>query len=125
MLATIPVKALLLGAAGLATTGGVALAATTGALPGPSVHASETAVSAVASHRPAASSSAALSTSAADSSTSTSGATASTTAAGPTSSKAPTPSLKGLCNAWLARPHTHGKADNSAAFQVLISTAGG
>jgi hypothetical protein len=38
---------------------------------------------------------------------------------------APNPSLMGLCNAWLARPHQHGKADQSAAFRQLIGAAGG
>jgi hypothetical protein len=37
----------------------------------------------------------------------------------------PSPSLKGLCNAWLHKPHQHGKADESAAFKVLIAAAGG
>jgi hypothetical protein len=37
----------------------------------------------------------------------------------------PSPSLVGLCNAWLHRPHQHGKADSSAAFRVLVTAAGG
>jgi hypothetical protein len=40
-------------------------------------------------------------------------------------SAAPNPSLVGLCRAWLARPTDAGKADQSAAFTVLVTAAGG
>jgi hypothetical protein len=43
----------------------------------------------------------------------------------PASESAPTPNLDGLCTAWLSRPADTGKADDSAAFSVLIATAGG
>ncbi|MBV9594369.1 MAG: hypothetical protein JO147_11330 [Actinobacteria bacterium] len=40
-------------------------------------------------------------------------------------SDGPNPSLSGLCNAWLSKPHEHGNADNSAAFTMLVTAAGG
>lgn len=43
----------------------------------------------------------------------------------PHPSSTPSPSLVGLCTAWLARPHASGQADSSAAFTVLVTAAGG
>jgi hypothetical protein len=108
----------------VAATGGVAAAASTGHLPSPlphSSHASGTAVTAVAAHNgqltgtPIASDSASASASASESSEPSS----------PHPAASPSPSLRGLCQAWLSRPHEHGKADTSPAFSYLVSTAGG
>ena len=101
-----------------AATGGIAAAASTGQLPNPlphSSHASDVAVAAVAaSHgRP----------------TSTASASASASVSSEPSSShpdaSPSPSLRGLCQAWLSRPHEHGNADTNPAFSYLVSTAGG
>lgn len=103
-----------------AATGGMAAAASTGHLPSPlphSSHASGTAVAAVDASTDESSSSA----SASDSAT----ASASPTASSEPTDAQPSPSLRGLCQAWLSKPHEHGKADTSAAFSVLVSTAGG
>jgi len=103
-----------------AATGGIAAAASTGHLPSPlphSDHASSIAVAAVASSH--------------DQPTSTATASASASATGSSEpsdahpSASPSPSLRGLCQAWLSRPHEHGKADTSPAFSYLVSTAGG
>jgi hypothetical protein len=108
----------------VAATGGVAAAASTGHLPSPlphSSHASDVAVAAVAeSHgqptgTPTDSTSASPSASASESSEPSSSHPAAS----------PSPSLRGLCQAWLSRPHEHGKADTNPAFSYLVSTAGG
>jgi hypothetical protein len=113
-------KVLAVAGLALAATGGMAAAASTGHLPSPlphSSHASDTAVAAVAASH--------------NQPTSTSTATESPSAspsAEPSSSQPaanPSPSLRGLCQAWLSRPHEHGKADTSPAFSYLVSTAGG
>jgi hypothetical protein len=107
-----------------AATGGIAAAASTGHLPSPlphSSHASDVAVAAVAeSHgqptgTPTDSTSASPSASASESSEPSSSHPAAS----------PSPSLRGLCQAWLSRPHEHGKADTNPAFSYLVSTAGG
>jgi hypothetical protein len=109
----------------LAATGGIAAAtASTGHLPSPlphSSHASEVAIAAVASShgKPAASTSASPSASA----TETDSDSSEPTGAHP--SATPSPSLRGLCRSWLARPHEHGKADTNPAFTVLVTAAGG
>jgi len=108
----------------LAATGGIAAAASTGHLPSPlphSSHASDTAVAAVAASHDRSSSTAPESTSATASATPS----ASSTPTSPHPAADPSPSLRGLCQAWLARPHQHGKADTSPAFSFLVSTAGG
>lgn len=116
-------KLLVVGGLALAAaTGGIAAAASTGQLPSPlphSSHASEVAVAAVASShgRPTSTATASASASASASESSE------PTSAHPDAS--PSPSLRGLCQAWLSRPHEHGKADTSPAFSYLVSTAGG
>ena len=108
----------------LAATGGIAAAASTGHLPSPlphSSHASEVAVAAVATSHdqttgmPTDSASPSASASASESSEPSS----------PHPAASPSPSLRGLCQAWLSRPHEHGKADTSPAFSYLVTTAGG
>jgi hypothetical protein len=106
------------GLAAAAATGGIAAAASTGHLPSPlphSSHASEVAVAAVAASH-------GQPTSTATGSASASG-TAEPSSSHPAAS--PSPSLRGLCQAWLSRPHEHGKADTNPAFSYLVSTAGG
>jgi hypothetical protein len=123
--------------AGAAAIGGVAVAAAaTGNLPDPLPHASH-AGGAASSHHAATASAIAVSASATASSTATGSATATESSSAATASASsaktshphpshiPSPSLHGLCNAWLARDHDHGKADDSSAFSVLITTAGG
>lgn len=121
-------KLLTIGGVALAATGGVAAAAaSTGHLPNPlphSNHAAAVAVAAVASHLPT---SASESASPADS-TSVSPSPTASESSEPNSghpSATPSPSLRGLCQSWLARPHTHGKADTNPAFTVLVTAAGG
>jgi hypothetical protein len=108
------------GLAAAAATGGIAAAASTGHLPNPlphSSHASDVAIAAVnASHgQPTSTATDTASPSASDSSEPTSSHPAAS----------PSPSLRGLCQAWLSRPHEHGKADTNPAFSYLVSTAGG
>lgn len=110
----------------LAATGGIAAAASTGHLPSPlphSSHASEVAIAAVASShgQPAATptGSASPTDSATESDSEGSGPSSTPSAA------APSPSLRGLCQSWMSRPHEHGKADTNPAFTVLVTTAGG
>jgi hypothetical protein len=123
-------KLLTLGGVAVAATGGVALSAWTGHLPDPlphSSHASDTARQAVAAAHPGAPSStsatAPSSSSAPDSDTASAGPSATATSARPAGT--PSPSLVGLCHSWLARPHLMGKADQSPAFTVLVTAAGG
>lgn len=117
-------KLLTVGGVALAATGGVAAAAaSTGHLPSPlphSSHASKVAVAAVAKHQatPSSTPSASASESAADSDSSSSSPSAHPSAT-------PSPSLRGLCQSWLSRPHEHGKADTNPAFTVLVTAAGG
>ena len=118
-------KLLTIGGVALAATGGVAAAAaSTGHLPSPlphSGHASKVAVAAVAkshgkpSSTPSATASESASASESDSSSSPSSHPSAT----------PSPSLRGLCQSWLSRPHEHGKADTNPAFTVLVTAAGG
>ncbi|MFL6163678.1 MAG: hypothetical protein ACJ74U_15845 [Jatrophihabitantaceae bacterium] len=117
-------KLLTIGGIALAVaTGGVAAAASTGHLPGPlphSNHASEVAVTAVTSAAdPSSTPTASDSPSASDSESES----AEPTSAHPSAS--PSPSLRGLCTSWLARPHLQGKADTNPAFNFLVTTAGG
>jgi len=114
-------KLLVVGGLALAAaTGGIAAAASTGQLPNPlphSSHASDVAVAAVAASHGQPTSTATASASPSDSVSSE-----------PSSSHpaaSPSPSLRGLCQAWLSRPHEHGKADTNPAFSYLVSTAGG
>jgi len=119
-------KLIAAGGLALAATGGVAAAAT-GHLPSPLPHsgnASATARAAVSSHNPQLAPVDATSSSAPASSSSAAQPTASSTPSDRPDGT-PSPSLTGLCRAWLARPHQHGKADSSAAFTVLVTTAGG
>jgi hypothetical protein len=123
-------KLLTLGGVAVAATGGVALSAWTGHLPDPlphSSHASDTARQAVAAAHPGAptstSATAPSSSSAPDSDTASAGPSATATSARPAGT--PSPSLVGLCHSWLARPHLMGKADQSPAFTVLVTAAGG
>lgn len=118
-------KLLTISGVALAATGGIAAAAaSTGHLPSPlphSSHASEVAVAAVASshNKPTATTSPSASASA----TETDSDSSEPTGAHP--SATPSPSLRGLCQSWLARPHEHGKADTNPAFTVLVTAAGG
>jgi hypothetical protein len=127
------VKLLAVGGVALAATGGIALASTGGGFPAPFAHSSHAAASASrhGGDDPSdASSSSTESSTASSSAASGTDSESDTDAAKPTSSEShapgvPSPSLTGLCHAWLARPHLHGKADSSAAFTVLVKTAGG
>jgi hypothetical protein len=119
-------KLLTIGGVALAATGGIAAAASTGNLPSPlphSDHASQVAVAAVASSHGKPSASASPSSSASASATETDSESSEPTGAHP--SATPSPSLRGLCQSWLSRPHEHGKADTNPAFTVLVTTAGG
>jgi hypothetical protein len=122
-------KLLTISGVALAATGGIAAAAaSTGHLPSPlphSSHASEVAVAAVASshNKPTATASTSASPSASASATETDSDSSEPTGAHP--SATPSPSLRGLCRSWLARPHEHGKADTNPAFTVLVTAAGG
>lgn len=135
-------KLLTVGGVALAATGGVAAtAASLGQLPNPLPHpnhaskvaaatvgrskqASRLSPSAVATGSNPATSPAADLTS--GSATGSASATGSGSASfGARSSGTPSPSLRGLCQSWLSRPHQHGQADTNPAFTVLVSTAGG
>jgi hypothetical protein len=116
--------------ASAAAVGGVAYAASTGNLPAPLEHSSH-AAAAAHTHVPTAvpadpstSDKAAKSPNSAASSKA-SLATRSASATAKHHSASPSPSLVGLCHAWLARPAGSGKADESPAFTYLINTAGG
>lgn len=125
------ITAKVLGAtAGAVALGGVAVAASTGSLPSPlphSDHASSVAVDRVAATHEA--TTAATSESPEPTEGPESSAAVETEAAEPSKSAehtgTPSPSLPGLCRAWLARPHEAGKADDSTAFTVLVKAAGG
>ena len=114
-------KLLTVSGVALAATGGIAAAASTGHLPNPlphSEHASDVAVAAVASHaKPTAT--------ATESATESETESQSSSAPTATPSATPSPSLRGLCQSWLSRPHVHGKADTNPAFTFLVTTAGG
>lgn len=121
-------KLLTISGLALAATGGIAAAASTGHLPSPlphSSHASEVAIAAVASSHgkptatPTSSTSPSASASATESDSEGSGPSSTHPAA------TPSPSLRGLCQSWMSRPHEHGKADTNPAFTVLVTTAGG
>lgn len=115
---TVKVMAIL----GTTAAGGVALAATTGALPNPLTGTSH-GVSAGLSAAPDASESGAAHRSAAPNASK--GADESD-AKGANASHAPSPSLVGLCHAYSAGNKTEqGKALENPAFTVLITTAGG
>ena len=112
---------------GVGIAGGVAYAATSGVLPNHSaapLHTPPAASSSVAG--PSGSSSSAPGTSGAPgSSDSTEPSDTGSPSATHQHTSTPSPSLVGLCNAWLHRPSGSGKADQSAAFQVLVTAAGG
>jgi hypothetical protein len=120
-------KLLTISGVALAATGGIAAAAaSTGHLPSPlphSSHASEVAVAAVASSHNKPTATASTSASPSASATETDSDSSEPTGAHP--SATPSPSLRGLCRSWLARPHEHGKADTNPAFTVLVTAAGG
>jgi hypothetical protein len=118
-------KLLTIGGVALAATGGAAAAAaSTGHLPSPlphSGHASTVAVAAVSKHhgKPSNTPSPSASATASESESASSG------SPGTHPSATPSPSLRGLCQSWLSRPHEHGKADTNPAFTVLVTAAGG
>ncbi|HET6211123.1 MAG TPA: hypothetical protein VFD94_12100 [Jatrophihabitans sp.] len=125
-------KLLTIGGVALAATGGIAAAASTGHLPSPlphSSHASQIAVAAVASRHgtptatPTSSASDSSSVSASASASDSSSTSGQPTSAHPSAGSSP--SLIGLCQSWLSRPHVHGKADTNPAFTVLVTAAGG
>jgi hypothetical protein len=123
-------KMVIIAAVAVLATGGIALAATTGAIPDPlpgSSHATATA-------RPTNATSS-VNTSPPDSNRSTAAdsppsalepmSTTPLTASSPATSASAPVSFAGLCKSWLARAHTNGKADDSTAFRELIAAAGG
>lgn len=122
-------KLLTISGLALAATGGIAAAASTGHLPSPlphSSHASEVAIAAVASShgKPSATPSSSTSASPTDSASATE---SDSERSGPSSTHpeaTPSPSLRGLCQSWMSRPHEHGKADTNPAFTVLVAAAG-
>lgn len=111
--------------ASTAAVGGVAYAASTGDLPSPLPHSSHGAATA-RTHVPTAVP-AEPSATATKSAVASKGASA-THGASPAlkhPSASPSPSLVGLCRAWLARPDNPGKADENPAFTYLVNAAGG
>ncbi len=121
-LSSFGVRAAVAAAAGAAVLGGVALADTSGGTPPPlSGHAAD----AAGPHSSAAprTSTGSLSGVTTPESDRTGTEPVGTPSGRPTAT--PSPALAGLCQAWLSRPHQHGAADESAAFRVLIATAGG
>lgn len=119
---------------GAVALSGVALAAGTGSLPSPLSH-SDHAATAASNHVPRALPSGGSSSSSESSDDSSSAAATSSSAAESSSSgvsssnstsatNTPSPSLVGLCQSWLSRPHEHGKADTNPAFTVLTTAAG-
>lgn len=110
--------------AGILAVGGVAYAATSVGAAN-SAHRAP-ASSATDSSSATASQSATTSSSATESSPVGSGSTSASGTESPSHPVGtPSPSLVGLCRAWLARPADAGKADQSAAFTVLVTAAGG
>lgn len=90
--------------AGVTAIGGAGLAAaSSGHLPSPLPHSSQTAPASTTHEQEA---------------TEGSGTTQ-------TPEATPSPSMVGLCHAWLARPSDAGKAADSPAFGVLVTAAGG
>jgi len=125
-------KMLIIVALAVLATGGIALAATTGAFPNPlrdSPHATTPASPGDTSTESATDTSrfGAPSLTHAQPNSSPAGSGAASTGIAPThtGNTGPSPSLAGLCKSWLARPHDNGKADDSAAFGALITAAGG
>jgi hypothetical protein len=110
-------KFLLMAGAAIAATGGIAVAAATGALP---------------NSLPGTSNAAPVLVEASELSTGETGTPEHAVAVTPSSRNTltkspsvPNPSLTGLCQSWLSRPHVAGKADTNPAFTVLVTTAGG
>jgi hypothetical protein len=118
--------------AGTAAAGGVAYAAANG---NPTTSNGHAAVAGASSGAPdgSAASSGSSSTDSGDKSSSSAdepSATESASGSGSASSSksksgAPSPSLVGLCNAWLAHPRDIAKVSTNPAFSVLINAAGG
>ena len=114
--------------AGTAAAGGVAYAAANGNLTSANGHAAVAGASSGAPEGSAASSgsSSSDSSSSADDPSATESSSGSGSASGSESkSGAPSPSLVGLCNAWLAHPRDIAKVSTNPAFSVLIKAAGG
>lgn len=115
-------KLLLLSGAVVAATGGIAVAASTGSLPNPlpgTAHTTQPTdgLTQAGTNLPSGPS---------HSQPTTGDITITLSTPSPSESReSPSPSLAGLCRSWLARPHVNGKADSSAAFTVLVTTAGG
>jgi len=116
----------------VATTGGVALAASAGYLPSPASHPQPAPVSASTTGSSDLSASVGTSpvapavpgsSSAAHQGRPAGSGSASASANGP--GALPSPNLSGLCRSWLARPHERGQADSNPSFTVLIAKAGG
>lgn len=118
-------KLMAVGASALAV-GGVAYAASTGHLPDPLPHSSK-AAPAAASHVPTALPASATPSKTAHASDHGKAHSASHPTGAPATHPAasPSPSLVGLCHAWLARPADAGKADQTPAAAALITAAGG
>jgi hypothetical protein len=128
--------------AGMATAGGVAYAAVNGNLdraPAPSVAAGDSTgapgSSAAGSSVPGSDGSSAMPGSGSESepsgngsssgSSAESSSTGSSDASSAPGSGTPSPSLKGLCTAWLAHPKNDAKLAGNPAYSVLVSAAGG
>ena len=123
-------KMLVIVALAVLTTGGIALAATTGAFPNPLRDPPRTTAPATQDSATNASTDSpgdapSVTHGQPNSSPPGSGATSAGIAPPNTGDTGPSPSLAGLCRSWLARPHDNGKADDSAAFGILIAAAGG
>lgn len=117
-------------AVAVAATGGIALAAATGNLPGPLQGAAHSAFGAPAAAPHTGDTTSTGSASDTDSPTDTVSPTDTTTGSdSPTSTTSahasPSPSLTGLCKAFQAGATTHGKVIDNPAFTALVTAAGG
>ena len=124
-------RMLIISAAAVLATGGIAVAATTGNIPNPLPNSPHTTVVTPESNGGETSATKTKSPSTVPDQTATSspGVASSTTATDATSaaktSSSPSSAFIGLCRSWIVRPHDNGKADDSTAFQGLIAAAGG
>lgn len=119
-------------AAGTAAAGGVAYAAVNGSLDSP--HGSSAVVAGESSGAPGSSGADSSAPGSDESSSGMSGSGSESESSGsssgsesgkPSESNTPSPSLQGLCTAWLAHPRDIAKVSTNPAFSVLIQAAGG
>jgi hypothetical protein len=113
------------------TTGGIALAATTGTFPNPLGDSPHVTVSASGTDDTITTATGSLGVGAPsvshaqpNSPPTNDGPTVASASPSSTGTAGPSPSLAGLCRSWLVRPHDSGKADDGSAFNALIAAAG-